>query len=177
MPVRRKYIREVAERMLNQHRIEERPIPVEKIADDLGITVKLESAEKELSGFIYRDTQGRRAVIGINSSHHQNRRRFTLAHELGHFILHNLDDVHVDRSFAVRLRNELSSTGTDIEEKEANLFAAELLMPKHFIERDLEHIHDIDLVDEKVIANLAGSYGVSTQAMTFRLTYLGCIHL
>jgi Zn-dependent peptidase ImmA (M78 family) len=86
--------------------------------------------------------------------------------------LHNMEDVHVDRGFSVRLRNAASSEGTNIEEKEANLFAAELLMPDRFLEKDVKSIDVVDLVDESVIAKLAGKYGVSTQAMTFRLAYL-----
>ena len=62
---------------------------------------------------------------------------------------------------------------TDSEEKEANLFAAELLMPVRFLDRDIRNIGSLDLIDEDVVAALAEKYGVSTQAMTFRLAYLG----
>jgi Zn-dependent peptidase ImmA (M78 family) len=71
------------------------------------------------------------------------------------------------------LRNQASSEGTDDEEKEANLFAAELLMPAKFIERDILEIGTFDIFNESGIEDLAARYGVSIQAMTFRLAYLG----
>jgi Zn-dependent peptidase ImmA (M78 family) len=91
--------------------------------------------------------------------------------------LHDQEGVHIDRRFQVKLRNKTSSEGTNIEEQEANLFAAELLMPESFLEEDIQSIDVVDLEDEEVIANLARRYQVSTQAMTVRLTYLRYIDL
>ncbi len=61
---------------------------------------------------------------------------------------------------------KVSSQGTDIEEKEANLFAAELLMPARFIEHDIEEIGAFDVLDEDSLDEFAQKYGVSTQAMS-----------
>lgn len=171
--VRRKHIRTLVQRLLAEHHVRSAPVPVADIANALGVEVQETSAEDDLSGFLYRDRKRNSAIIGVNAEHHPNRRNFTAAHELGHYLLHDFDDVHVDRDFKVWLRNDASSKGTDIEEKEANLFAAELLMPAHFLQRDVEKIGTIDLMDENVLQELAGTYGVSTQAMTFRLAYLG----
>ena len=44
----------------------------------------------------------------------------------------------VDRQFKVWRRNEASSQGTDLEEKKANIFAAEILMSQNFLERDVQ---------------------------------------
>lgn len=173
MTVRRKHIRALVERLLAEHKVRSAPVDVAGIARDLGVQVKEEPAEDELSGFLYRDRKRNSAIIGVNGNHHPNRRTFTTAHELGHYLLHDFDEVHVDRQFKVWLRNEASSQGTDLEEKEANLFAAEMLMPARFIERDVERIGTVDLMDEEVIQDLAEEYGVSAQAMTFRLAYLG----
>jgi Zn-dependent peptidase ImmA (M78 family) len=150
-------------------------VSVVDLASALGVKVKMEPAEDDLSGFLYRDRNRKLAIIGVNAAHHPNRQNFTAAHELGHFLLHDFDNVHVDRQFKVWLRNEASSQGTDTEEKEANLFAAELLMPARFLAKDIDQIGTFDLLDEKVIGDLAESYGVSSQAMTFRLAYLGYV--
>jgi Zn-dependent peptidase ImmA (M78 family) len=150
---------------------------VEQIAATLGIEVQYEPAEADLSGFLYRNRKRKTAIIGVNAIHHSNRQHFTVAHELGHFLLHDFDDVHVDRQFKVWLRNEESSQGVDVEEKEANLFAAELLMPASFLQEDVKQIGVVDLDDERALAKLARRYGVSTQAMTFRLAYLGYVQL
>jgi Zn-dependent peptidase ImmA (M78 family) len=171
--VRRKHIRSLVQRLLAEHHVRAAPVEVADIAKAMGVEVQETPAENDLSGFLYRDRKRKRAVIGVNADHHPNRRNFTTAHELGHYLLHDFNDVHVDREFKVWLRNDASSQGTDIEEKEANLFAAELLMPAHFLAKDVEEIGTIDLINEEVLQELASKYGVSTQAMTFRLAYLG----
>jgi Zn-dependent peptidase ImmA (M78 family) len=62
-------------------------VPVEQIAESYGIELRYEPAEQELSGALIR--KGRKeVVIGVNSSHHPNRQRFTIAHEIAHFLLH-----------------------------------------------------------------------------------------
>ena len=175
--VRRKHIRSLVEHLLAQHRVQSVPVPVIKIANALGVKVQQEHAESDLSGFLYRDRKRKLAIIGVNAEHHKNRQVFTAAHELGHFLLHDFDDIHVDRQFKVWLRSEASGQGTDIEEKEANLFAAELLMPIRFLSRDVDRIGTFDLENEAVLKALAEKYGVSTQAMTFRLGYLGYVQL
>jgi Zn-dependent peptidase ImmA (M78 family) len=66
----------------------------------------------------------------------------------------------------------ISSKGEDNDEREANLFAAELLMPAKFLREDLEGV-ELDLLgDSKFLTDLAKKYSVSLQALTFRLTYL-----
>jgi len=175
MAVRRKHIGWLVDNLLSEHNVRSAPVPVADIAKALGVQVQYQAAEDDLSGFLYRDRNRQLAIIGVNAEHHPNRRNFTAAHELGHFLLHEFDDVHVDRRFKVWLRNETSSQGTDDEEKEANLFAAELLMPARFLECDVEEIGTFDALDERVLETLAEQYGVSTQAMTFRLAYLGYI--
>jgi Zn-dependent peptidase ImmA (M78 family) len=173
--VRRKHIRSLVDRLLAEHHIHTAPVPVADLAKALGAEVQFQPAEDDLSGFLYRDRRRKRAIIGVNSGHHPNRQKFTAAHELGHFLLHDFDSVHVDRQFKVWLRSPASSEGTDDEEKEANLFAAELLMPSKFIDNDLLAIGTFDLFNETSIQELAARYGVSTQAMTFRLAYLGYV--
>lgn len=90
--------------------------------------------------------------------------------------------MHVDRSVlrlrntpSLRLRNTASSKGEDTEEIEANRFAAELLMPQGFLERDLKEFSITDLHDDRGMQQLAKRYKVSVQAMTTRLGSLGYI--
>jgi Zn-dependent peptidase ImmA (M78 family) len=172
-----KKIRQVVETLLLENAVEFAPVPVEKIAKMQGIEVVLEKFEDaNISGFLYRDHD--RAIVGINPSNHPNRRRFTLAHELGHFFLHQkLNEVHVDRDrdFQVKLRDNTSSKGIDPEEVEANRFAAELLMPVKFIEEDLKQMDEIDLLNEDALKKFARKYGVSLQAFILRLANLGKI--
>jgi len=114
-------------------------------------------------------------VIGVNSSHHFNRQRFTIAHELGHLILHHreMERVHIDRSLVHR-RDNISGLAIDPKEIEANRFAAELLMPYSMLIADIEGVNDVEDVDE--ISLLAKRYLVSALAMTNRITNLLHLH-
>jgi Predicted Zn peptidase len=171
MTVRRKHIRSVAEQLLDEHDVHSKPVNVTEIAREVGVEVQEAPADDELSGFLYRDRKRKTAIIGVNSTHSRNRRAFTTAHELGHFLLHDFNDLHVDREVKIWRRDQSSSEGTDIEEREANFFAAELLMPAKFVVKDIKKLGDH--IDDDDLEELAEQYGVSTQAMTFRLTYLG----
>jgi len=180
MAIRRKLIRETVESLLAKHRVTDGEVPIEKIVSSYGIELKLDKVDDELSGFLVRDQQIKRSVIGANKSHHPHRQRFTIAHELGHYLLHKGQTVHLDetrQAFTINLRDAESSKGEDNDEREANLFAAELLMPAKFLKRDLESLALDLLQDGSVLEKLAKKYKVSTQALTFRLANLGYIKL
>jgi Zn-dependent peptidase ImmA (M78 family) len=89
--------------------------------------------------------------------------------------------VHLDTSpdsFTINLRNSESSKGENNDEREANLFAAELLMPAELLREELESVGDIELLGgSEFLEKLATKYKVSVQALTFRLAYLGYIKL
>jgi Zn-dependent peptidase ImmA (M78 family) len=113
--------------------------------------------------------QNGNSVIVVNASHHPNRQRFTLAHELAHHVLHRdylTENVHVDTT--VLTRNERSSTGADRKEVEANAFAAELLMPQP----QLRRLGKVDVNDDVKLADLARTFKVSPTAMAIRLENL-----
>lgn len=149
------------------------PIDVLQIAEDSGAEVRLVPFQNEVAGMLLRE-EGR-AIIGVNKDHPQVRQRFTIAHELGHFFLHDDQEVYVDRGFAVRMRDGKSSLAVDIHEIEANAFAAELLMPTSMLLNDVRGL-TIDYEDGGAdIKHLADRYEVSVQAMTLRLTNLGVI--
>jgi Zn-dependent peptidase ImmA (M78 family) len=181
MGVRRKYIRDLAEKLLKKHCPRGVPVDPAQIAQELGIEVRLEKVDDGLSGFLLRDQKNDRVVIGANLRHHPKRRKFTVAHELGHFLLHEAATVHLDErkpGYIVQRRDEKSSTGEDVFEREANLFAAELLMPAKAIAKDLrDRAFDVFADDDEAFMKaLADKYGVSTQALTIRLGYLGYIN-
>lgn len=179
MGVRRKFVRETAERVLQEYCPDSPPVNVRQIAERLGIEVKLDSVDDDLSGFLFRQPKTGRALIGVNANHHPNRQTFTIAHELGHFLLHESETVHLDSKkdgYTLQLRNPASATGESINEREANLFAAELLMPAKFLAKELRK-KDFDLLEDEPLAlkSLAQKCGVSVQALTIRLHNLGYI--
>jgi len=173
MAIRRRKIESLIQDLLVTHKIAAAPVPVEKIAKARGARIFYQSLEDDVSGFLYRDTA--QAVIGVNTHHAPARQNFTTAHELGHLLLHDQEQLHVDHGFRVRLRDDVSSQGTDEAEREANFFAASLLMPKEFLETDLASEDSVDLLDDDFLHGLARKYGVSTQALVNRLKNLGYI--
>ena len=110
-------------------------------------------------------------IIGVNSLHHPNRQRFTIAHELGHLELHRdmiTSNVHVDKNFPGLMRDAVSATGTESIEIEANQFASELLMPRLLIEQALAG-KQFDIDDSGPIEELAKKFKVSKQALEYRI--------
>jgi Zn-dependent peptidase ImmA (M78 family) len=145
------------------------PVDLESVAEKLGAEIRAFELEADVSGVLFRG-HGRK-VVAVNQSHPEVRKRFTIAHELGHLALHQGTEVHVDEGFRVNLRDSKSATAEDVEEIEANAFAANLLMPASWLRNDLEGA-SFDLENETQISSLAERYQVSVQAMTVRLTSL-----
>src|SRR5262245_54180962 len=89
--------RRKARELLRDAKINIAPIPVETLAQKIGASIRYEPFVGELSGMVHRSSSG--LIIGVNSMHSANRRRFTIAHELGHLLLHRNNDLHVDERF------------------------------------------------------------------------------
>lgn len=170
MNTRRKLEPEKAAReLLEAQGIRKAPIPVDKIAKALGVQIRYSPLDEELSGMIYINDGI--PIIGVNALHHPNRQRFTIAHELGHYMLHRSmlsNEVHVDKQFKILMRDSKSSTGTDVMEVEANKFAAELLLPEFLIEDILAH-STFDIDDPAPLDQLAKKFRVSKQMLEYRI--------
>jgi Zn-dependent peptidase ImmA (M78 family) len=102
MAVRRKKIQVLVDALLNENAVTEAPVPVAAIARARGVRIFFEKLEGDMSGFLYRDSN--QTVIGVNTIHAKTRQNFTIAHELGHFMLHEQEQMHVDHEFRFRLR-------------------------------------------------------------------------
>jgi len=151
--------------------VEDLPVPIEKIAKSLGAKLRLSPFDDELSGFVY--IKDGVPIIGVNSLHHPNRQRFTIAHEVAHLQLHRdyiTSEVHVDKTFSenVLKRDGTSAGGTERLEIEANQFAAALLMPSSILEEMLDE-SPIDIEDEDSLEEWARQFGVSKAALQYRI--------
>lgn len=146
-------------------------MPVERIARALGIQVALQPLDADVSGMLYRSRQ--RVLIGVNASEPHTRRRFTIAHELGHHQLHEGRPLIVDKLVRVNLRAP-KTMPSDAEEREANQFAAELLMPREMVKAAVvEFVGGREIVsDRQLVRHLGEIFDVSQQAMEFRLVNL-----
>lgn len=160
----------MAKNLLKELEIKELPTPLEKIAEAKGLSIlRDQTFEDSVSGILVPQ----KMTIIVNPGHPEVRQRFTIAHEIGHFLLH-LNQEHpkiiVDERFAF-YRNKKSSDGLDETEKEANRFAAELLMPEDILRKKVE-VYGVDLFDDYAISSLASTFNVSEQAMTLKLQSL-----
>lgn len=158
-------------KLLDQLGVNELPIPVEEVGISLGAEIDYEPYEGEVSGMLYR-TDGH-TLIGVNSRHAKTRQRFTIAHEIGHLEMHKGTPIFIDRFVRVNWRNGTSNQ----QEAEANSFAAELLMPRKLVEREVVRTlaKRPSVSPRDLAATLAKSFDVSLEAMQYRLANLGVL--
>lgn len=136
-------------------------VPVEEIGDP----------KTELAGFLF--AAGRVGVAFVKADDPVGRRRFTAAHELGHAVLHRetMGRFVIDPDIA-----EADDATTEVE-REANRFAAELLMPEPVVRAraaELKAELKVPVCPRGVLEyRLAAELLVSAQAVRFRLNALG----
>lgn len=141
----------------------DRGLPIDPvwIAKQLGIDVVEANLPDDVSGALIKET-GKDPVIALCSSDSKSRKRFSCAHEIGHYINRKRNG---NESYEfVDLRSAMSSTGQDPEEIYANRFAAELLVP----ESQLRELHKEGM--HSII--LAFKFGVSDEVINHRLRNL-----
>lgn len=152
-----------------------RTLPVDPIlvARRLGIDVRLADLPDDVSGAIIKQA-GAAPIILVDIEDHQNRQRFTVAHEIGHYFRRAGDE----KFEYIDLRGQLASQGTDSEEQFANAFAAALLMPAEFVRQHAEKrgiVAGGTTIDAINLDALAKTFGVSPEAMRWRLVNLGIL--
>jgi Zn-dependent peptidase ImmA (M78 family) len=137
------------------------PVDLERVADGLGLKIIYDELSSGIAGGTFKDNS---AAVGYriiaNARDKKRRQRFTLAHEIAHYVLHRdmLGDGMWDSG-----RYE-SPLGPRYEEQ-ANRLAADILMPSDLVRTYYEQ--------EKSVSGLAELFGVSTDAMNYRLQELG----
>lgn len=149
MEPRLSFARAVARKYLRKHRVLEPPVPVEYILVAEGFQVELLPYPDDTAGESWWDEGV--GHVAVNPVLPAGRLRFTLAHELGHLSLRH----HQQRleSFA-RLRESYDVAAEPPEsldpiEREADVFAAELLMPLSLFHRDWERMRRIERLAER----------------------------
>lgn len=141
------------------------PVDVETLSFALGVPVHYAYLPDSTSGMIERTKEDRFRIV-VNANHSRNRQRFTIAHELGHFMLHrHLIGHGIEDSRAFRSSEGSVYANRDIgpsQETQANKFAVGLLMPDHLVEKVQQ---DPSL---QSAAAQAKALGVSEQAYCIR---------
>lgn len=135
------------------------PVDPVEIARNMGVKIK-PSPFLDHSGHFYFENE--QPTIEYCSSEPERRRRFTIAHELGHFVN---GDTNAPRDTS----RSFDRYNYDPREVNANRFAADLLMPEYAIN------YLINIKNIKTLEELADKFHVSTGAMHYRLVNLGII--
>jgi hypothetical protein len=139
------------------------PVPVGRLAGELGLPVNLASLSPSISGLIEPSEDAPSGFrIRINRYEVDERQRFTIAHEIAHYLLHR-DQIKSGIVDNVMYRSSLSSK----REAEANRLAADIIMPYPCVLRELDRLGGER--DEVSAAALARTFKVSLPAMKVRL--------
>lgn len=110
---------------------------------------KLDLYEYSKDGFTYGDDN--KNVIFINKDQYITRKRFTLAHELGHIALNH--------------KLELDNIPDNVRETEANTFASLLLCPPFIVLKTLESYRYYTSITDEIVERLSSDFIVSEEAM------------
>jgi hypothetical protein len=150
---RKKFAKGLAEKLLKDAAITELPVSLQKIIEYLktkyDLDVQKVSLSKAVSGLLVtcRDIDGEYSTIIFNENHPWCRKRFTIAHEIGHLLLGHTCN-----------KNDPT---TAHNEKEANCFAAELLVPAKVLKKTFKKITKIP--------ELSKLFRVSAETMGYRV--------
>lgn len=153
LPLWRRFMGASAQAVLNGLGLNQPPVDPFRIARALGVQVyALPEHERKLSGMLFGE--GDDVRIFVRASDSATRQRFTVAHELGHLLLHS-------RGGRVVAYRDTSFKGNPVE-VEANRFAARLLMPAGMVT-------DLHRRSGGNLPLVAQAIGVSLQALEFRV--------
>jgi hypothetical protein len=161
----------VRERYLETFGGEGLPVPVEKIAEDLlGLRIE-QSWEIDCSGMLLpverRILLNAAEGVGGRNDPPLRRFRFTIAHEIGHWVIHCLEGRAPDAEPSYCRPVDLTDAADRVLEREANVFAAELLMAEPAVREAWKELADI--------AACAVRFDVSPTAMQWRLFNAGLV--
>lgn len=154
------------------------PTDLNKIAQDFGASIHAESLDDDVSGMLITSSKSDKKIILVNKRNHENRKRFTIAHEIAHLIMHqDKEEVFIDSrgSATLYFRSKESIDNIPLAERQANEFASCILMPEGAIANYIKD-NPIDLNDDVAVKIMANKFGVSIQALSIRLARLNLAH-
>jgi hypothetical protein len=151
------------ERVIVERYISAGPVRVGELALALGLEVIRTPLAPRISGLIQPSAKSRAGYeIKVNKYEVPERQRFTVAHELGHFLLHKreIGNGVID---SIMYRSSLTSK----KEAEANKLAADIIMPAALVTAALRDLGGA--LTSEVVKELAAMFRVSIPAMKVRL--------
>lgn len=159
----------IANTIIDDLKTKEFPIPIIKIMKELGFIVGQQELENELSGYIVignevKEKFGANKLICVNSKDSLGHQRFTIAHELAHYLF-DFNEGQLEFYNTYRT-NEVDS----LEEERANQFAANLLMPEDEFKKVYDDLRSKS--DSNIFEKLVNHFQVSRRAIDRRIIEL-----
>lgn len=176
--MRQSEVKRKAEEFCMANGINGYPVEIVRICNENGLKVFEEYLDSDVSGLVIVDDKvwekyDTNQFIIVNLAESAARRRFTIAHELAHFILHRNGNnlyAHRDMTNGGTVRGSI--------EQEANYFAANVLMPERFVREKVEDIKNEiwgTLPNFVLVREIADYFVVSEAAAEVRLKQLEII--
>lgn len=177
--MQRNEVKKRAEDFCKQYGITEYPVEIVRVCNENDLKVFEEYLGGDVSGLIVVDEKtwekyDSNQFISVNLTDSAVRRRFTIAHELAHYVLHRNKD---SKLYAHRDLNNDQETRSSIEQ-EANYFAANILMPEKLVKNRVEEIRKDtwgNVSGSELVKEIADDFVVSESAADVRLRQLGII--
>ena len=169
--------RKKATDLLQEATIVAPPVPVEKLAKLKGAVVRYEPFQGQMSGLLYKSKAPDQAVIGVNALDPGFRQRFTIAHELGHLLLHEDTELQVDQHAFLAFRDPKSSSTKRPKGGRGESVCCDVANAGRASSTGCFLIWKAIRILRNSISKLAQQFGVSEQAMTIRLTEPSLDHL
>ena len=153
----------VAQKLLIDAEQANPPIDINVILQSLGINLLPYDFPEKVSAVLLKDHN--MLVVGVNKTHHPNRQRFSIAHEIGHYSLGHYRDIFIDMEAISQGRFDIcDEQHNKVQEQEANHFAGELLIPSSMLKKDFSDMGNVD--------QIARAYRVSKEALWIKLLKL-----
>jgi predicted transcriptional regulator len=152
-----------AEREVVRPYLSARPVRVGELANALGLDVVRAPLAPRISGLIHPFEEAQSGYqIKVNKYEVPERQRFTIAHEIAHYLLHR-NDIGAGVVDSIMYRSNLTSR----KETEANRLAAAIVMPYRAVVSELERLGGLSAPG--TVEDLAATFKVSLPAMKVRL--------
>lgn len=172
----------VAEQLVTMFSSGEYPVPVVGIAKNLGFKVfNMDMDDKNLSGMIaidkkWKKTFGTDKVIVVNKMDSNEHNRFTIAHELAHYLFDSVPGGEYYNTYRTdESQWDVNNKEIDDRERVANYFAANFLMPSLDFRRKYNEFLNLGMINgsEQLESELANYFGVPRTAVKIRFNELG----
>jgi Zn-dependent peptidase ImmA (M78 family) len=152
-----------AQRQIAEEFMQSAPVKVGELATALGLRVLRSPLQPKISGLIQPSVETPSGFqIRVNKYESAERQRFTVAHEIAHYLLHK-DDIGAGVVDSIMYRSSLTSR----KEVEANQLAADLVMPASLVTREAKSLKNAEVAE--AVETLAAAFKVSVAAMEIRL--------